>query len=341
MTNKFILIILVSFVLFSCKNDDTLTSFALNNEKIEDSNENLNIKNGSFLEIIYIQAEKDDELISRKETAKKVHAIGMDLFNYLEDLKNAIKRKNSTKFVNELFFNGNDITKEGEEFLMYIKNYRESMFTILNTANPRITGMVKNNFDLLEIEDRRGQKTKWLHLHFKDFPPIISITKLSTMQSDIRRIETQYLAELLGVKLNTNTKKIINDLKAKNDTQIGDNLKSLTEEEQKTIVDENETKAKENVLPVNDNITVTNDKDLAQEQDNIEESGIIKSTPEKLAPKKLAPKKIEPVIKTHTVIPGDNLYRISLKYKTTADNIKKLNNMKDNNIALGQVLKLE
>ena len=103
--NLFIYFFII-LLLNSCKKDENLSSFIANNQKIEDSNENLNIKNESFLEAIYIQADKNENLIPRKETAKKVHAIGVDLYKYIEDLKVAIKDKNTTEYVNELFFNG-------------------------------------------------------------------------------------------------------------------------------------------------------------------------------------------------------------------------------------------
>ena len=40
----------------------------------------------------------------------------------------------------------------------------------------------------------------------------------------------------------------------------------------------------------------------------------------------------------HTVKSGENLYRIALKYNTTVDKIKKDNNLKNDNIAVGRKL---
>lgn len=42
--------------------------------------------------------------------------------------------------------------------------------------------------------------------------------------------------------------------------------------------------------------------------------------------------------KYHTVYPGENLYRIALKYKTTVEEIQRLNNLPDNYIRVGDVL---
>ena len=323
------------FVLSCGKKDSTLSSFALNNKKIEDSNENLSIKNNSFLEAIYIQADKNDDLIERKAMANQIHAIGADLYNYIEDLKIAIKRKNTTEYVNELFFNGDDITKEGNEFLMYIDNYKQSMSTVLENQNPIIVGMVNTNFDLSVIEDRRGIKTNWLTLNFRDLSPIISIIKLSTMQSDIRRIETQYFAELLGVKLNIPIRKTANNnIKEETDKLIGENSNKDLDEETDKLIGENSNKGLDEEKDLVDKETPKVDKVIVKEPKSVVK---VKKEPIKITPKTI----VNSTKKTHTVKPGENLYRISLKYKMTAEKIKKLNRMKNNNIVVGQVLKLE
>ncbi len=333
---------------FSCKKDSTLDSFTLNNKKIEDSNDNLNITNESFLEIIYIQADKDVSLIDRKDVAKKVHAIGEELYKYIEDLKNIIKEKNSTEYVNELFFNGDDISQEGEEFLMYIKNYKNGMTETLQNTNPRIVAMVENNFDLADILDRRGQKTNWLTLNFKDFSPIISITKLSTMQTDIRRIESQYLAGLLGVKLNAKTQNLLDKIKKETNPQLGDNTKidDVTTDDNSINSEENqsslETKAEDSTIENSDTKEIEKEEISTNNQDDKEVATkeITKEEPVKEV-KKVVPKVVKATKKTHTVKSGENLYRISLKYKMSPKKIRKLNHMKNNNIVVGQVLKLE
>jgi LysM repeat protein len=44
--------------------------------------------------------------------------------------------------------------------------------------------------------------------------------------------------------------------------------------------------------------------------------------------------------KTHTVVAGESLYKISKESKVSVDNLKKYNNLSDNNIKVGQVLQL-
>jgi N-acetylmuramoyl-L-alanine amidase len=48
----------------------------------------------------------------------------------------------------------------------------------------------------------------------------------------------------------------------------------------------------------------------------------------------------QPTSKTHTVVSGDTLSKIAIKYGTTVNNIRTLNNLKNDNIKIGQVLKV-
>ena len=333
---KVILLLFILLGQYSCKeNNETILKFSENNKKIEDSNENRNIKNESFLDIIRIQAEKDNNLIARKQIANQVHRIGDDFYKYISDLKIVIKNKNSKKYVNELFFNGDDITSEGQEFLMNIKNYRDSMNKAIGSTNPLIIGMVNNNFNTSVIEDRRGLKTNWLALNFKDLDPIVSITELSRMQSDIRRIETQYLAALLGVKLNSK-KKIIEELKQNTDKQISENT-NLVGEEDKTVSYVNlDSSIDNNIKEKKEDVEVVKEEPVVEKK--------VKTKPKevkKIVPKTIREDKPSNVKKYHIVKSGENMYRISLKYKTTISNIQKLNGMNNNNLVRGQKLRVK
>lgn len=47
------------------------------------------------------------------------------------------------------------------------------------------------------------------------------------------------------------------------------------------------------------------------------------------------------LIKTHRVEKGDTLYSLSRKYQMTLEELKKMNNLNDNNISIGQILKIK
>lgn len=48
----------------------------------------------------------------------------------------------------------------------------------------------------------------------------------------------------------------------------------------------------------------------------------------------------EPTYQTYTVQRGDSLYAIAKRYNTTVDNLIDLNNLKTNNLSIGQILKI-
>lgn len=43
----------------------------------------------------------------------------------------------------------------------------------------------------------------------------------------------------------------------------------------------------------------------------------------------------------HTVVKGDTLYSLSKRYNTTVEELKRINNLKDNSLSLGQILKIK
>ena len=49
----------------------------------------------------------------------------------------------------------------------------------------------------------------------------------------------------------------------------------------------------------------------------------------------------EPSYLTYRVKQGDNLYLIAKKYNTSIDNLKELNSLIDNNLSIGQILKIK
>ncbi len=314
----------------SCKKREDLSSFVKMNDKIEAANDISSIKNESLLEVIFLNAEKNDVLFPQKESAERVHEISNIFIKYLEDLKSAIKAKNSSEYVDELFFNGGEITTEGMEFLNYIENYKESLISTVITTHPNVAGVVKNNFDIGSIKDRRGKQTNWLTLNYKGFPATSSIIKLSEMQSDVKRIETKFYSSLLDVKLR-DSEAIIK----KSDRELANNEKINSDEKDTNAKDEKEKEIKEDV----------------KKKEKVEEKKITTNKKEKLAPKKVEPKKkIVPKLaestntnnpKIHKVEKKETVYSISQKYGLTTIQLKRLNGMTNNNLVIGQKLRIK
>ncbi len=295
--------------IISCKQKGELSSFEIMNNKIEESNEINSIKNGTLLDVIYNKAKNDEEFTRYKETADKVHQISNTFYNYLNDLKAVVKEKKSTEFVDELFFNNNEITAEGEEFLNYIENYKSSLISTVVLTNPDVVGMIKSTFDIGSIEDRKGKQTNWLTLNYQGFPPVATVVKLSKMQSDIKRIETEYYSSVLKVKL----KQIKGDGSdmIKNKPNVADN----------SIANETENNT-------NTTTTETTAKDTTVKTE--------KETPIK----KEAATKTAKTPKFHIVQKGETMYQISKKYGVPTTVIKKLNGLTNNNLRVGQKIRV-
>ena len=320
----------------SCKKKEDLSSFVKMNDKIEASNDIRSIKNESLLEIIFLNAEKNDELFPQKKAAERVHEISNNFSKYLSDLKTVIKEKNTTEFVDELFFNGEDISEEGIEFLNYIENYKSSLIATVEASNPEIVGIVKSNFDIGSIKDRRGQQTNWLTLNYRGFPPTSSIIKLSEMQADVKSIETKFYSSLIGVKL-----KETNDLeRLKNrDKKIAKVENDNTfESEEKTVENTKETETAKRAS-----------QEAAKKEAAAKEEAVKKAAAKKEKPKKIVkePKKKEAEKKSntsdsniHRVKKGETIYSIANKYNLTTVQLKKMNGMTNNNLVIGQKLRI-
>ncbi len=307
---KINLILFFSLIaIISCKQKGELSSFEIMNNKIEESNEINSIKNGTLLDVIYNKAKNDEEFAHYKATADKVHQISDTFYNYLNDLKLVVKEKKSTQFVDELFFNNNEITAEGEEFLNYIENYKSSLISTIVLTNPDVVGMIKSTFDIGTIEDRKGKQTNWLTLNYQGFPPVATVVKLSKMQSDIKRIETEYYSSILKVKL----KQIKGDGSdmIKDKPNVADN--SLVNESQDNNTNTSETTLKETI------------------SEKVKEE-----TPKK----KVIEKAVVGTNKFHIVKKGETMYQISKKYGIPTTAIKKLNGMTNNNLRVGQKIRV-
>jgi LysM repeat protein len=325
MKKAYIIVALLTLVFFaSCNNKKELSSFEKMNNKIEESNEINSIKNGTLLDVIYNKAKNDEEFARYKESANKVHEISTTFNTYLSDLKKVVKEKKSTEFVDELFFNGDEISNEGEEFLNYIENYKSSLISTIALTNPDVVGMVKSTFDIGSIEDRKGKQTNWLTLNYKGFPPVATVVKLSKMQADVKRIETEFYSSLLKVSSRKIRREGIESITEK--PSLADN--SVSNDTTEAV---SETADVEEVIK--ENTDTTNESNTEKAIDNIK----IKDKVTKDSKPEVA---TETKSKYHIVQKGETLYRVSLKYKVTPEFIRKLNGMKDNTLIVGKKIRI-
>ncbi|AJR03354.1 type IX secretion system motor protein PorM/GldM [Siansivirga zeaxanthinifaciens] len=193
---------------------EVLSAFGLMNEKLTDSNEATDQRNTAFLsgleQKVSDQPEKYKPL---KAKADQINVLAEDLDNYIEDLKSKMianienpkdyEVMDKGDYLDQNFFKGAQIKPEGQEFLAKIAAFREGVAKIL--ANEKgmkgIVEDVKDNFNTEPVTNRDGIKVDWLDYHYKGFPLVASLTKLTQIQSDIKTTESEILSTMLAGEL--------------------------------------------------------------------------------------------------------------------------------------------
>ena len=150
---------------------EVLSAFGLMNEKLTESNEAASQRNSDFMQGL---AEKVNEQPAKyqplKAQADQISILANDFNSYLDGLKGQMTSTvddpkdyeimDKGDYLDELFFIGDNLKPEGEEFLTKITAFREGVYQILAT-NPEMAsiGLIKErmldkNSDISRVIDR-------------------------------------------------------------------------------------------------------------------------------------------------------------------------------------------
>jgi gliding motility-associated protein GldM len=96
-------------------------------------------------------------------------------------------------------FAGEGVFSKGNEVVAAINKYKADMKSVLGTdvKYASIVKEVESKFDLSDVKNK-GLSDKYLSYHFKGFPAIASVAKLSTWQNDINKAESDVYSSALG-----------------------------------------------------------------------------------------------------------------------------------------------
>lgn len=183
---------------------EVLSAFGLMNEKLEASNADATERNNAFMSGLAEKAKENaSQYAALKANADKVKVLADDLNNYLEALKqDMLKTVKDPKdyevmdkgdYLDSKFFTGDKVSKEGQEFLSKIASFRDGVATIV----PGVANSVKAKFDTNPVTNRDGIKIDWLDYHYRGFPMVASVTKLTQLQADVKTTESEVLGQLL------------------------------------------------------------------------------------------------------------------------------------------------
>lgn len=189
---------------------EVLSAFGYMNEKLIESNISVTEKNAATLSNLETRAsEQPDKYENLYKKASKVNKLSIQFNNYLEEKKKFFtstiqdptdyETMDKTVIVDSHFFEGEDFTKAGKEFLNKIATYKEEVLKVIGEKSP-LAESIKKRFDTSDQKVGQG-KQKWLNNRYEGFPLISTITNLTAMQTDVKNTESEILGALLGNKL--------------------------------------------------------------------------------------------------------------------------------------------
>ncbi|PAM91754.1 gliding motility protein GldM [Flavobacterium sp. IR1] len=194
---------------------EVLSAFGLMNEKFESANAASEQTNASMLmSLDQKAAEAKGEFANAAVTAHKVEGASKELYAFIGGLKGDVLKgfeveKETGKLPYEAmdkgdnldtWFTGEGYSAKGKEVIAKIEKYKATMKAALGTDKKyaAILAEVEKKFDLSDVKNKEGLKDKYLSYHFKGFPAVASLAKLSAWQSDIEKTESDIYSAALG-----------------------------------------------------------------------------------------------------------------------------------------------
>ncbi|GAA4036812.1 gliding motility protein GldM [Flavobacterium cheonhonense] len=194
---------------------EVLSAFGLMNERFEAANSSATSTNEQMMLALDTKAsESKGEFIAAAATAHKVQAATKKFYDFVGTLKSEVLKgvevdKETGKLPYEAmdkadnldhsWFTGDGYTARGKEVIAAIEAYKADMSAALSDKKySPILNEVTKKFDLAEVKDKEGVKIKYLDYHFKGFPAIASLAKLTAWQNDARKAESDVIAAALG-----------------------------------------------------------------------------------------------------------------------------------------------
>lgn len=192
---------------------EVLSAFGILNNKIIESNSIADDRNDkSFEQLSQKAQDQPGQYGEKKVIVEKIRKISKEYCDYLEGIKKEITRKTEKDeqgnfmyeqmdkgdLVDRLFFKGEKPSKAGQEFLDRIKNYPVQIKEIAGSKLPEIeVEKIEKRFATNPIKSKEaGATLPWIDYHYKGFPLIATVTKLTQLQADIKTTESDVMASM-------------------------------------------------------------------------------------------------------------------------------------------------
>jgi gliding motility-associated protein GldM len=194
---------------------EVLSAFGLMNEKFDAANLSAESMNASMLQALDKKAGEDAHFIQAAAEAKKVAEISKEFYEFIGTLKadatEGVEIDEETgklpyeamdkgAAIDEGWFEGDGYSKKGKEIVDRFSKYVADMKAAVGN-NSKLKGVIaeiSSKFTTSDVKDGEGVTKMYLDYHFKGFPAIASLTKLTSFQNDVKKAEADIYSILLG-----------------------------------------------------------------------------------------------------------------------------------------------
>jgi len=192
---------------------EVLSAFGLMNEKFETANKSATETNQGMMQALDAKAsEAGGEFAGAAATAHKVEVATKKFYDFLGGLKAEASKGTATEDAtnyeiqdkadnldNSLFV-GEGYTPRGNAVIAAMEAYKTEMKAALGTEKKysAILNQVNTAFNTADVKNKEGVSIKFLDYHFKGFPQIASVAKISAWQNDAKKAESDVISAALG-----------------------------------------------------------------------------------------------------------------------------------------------
>ena len=192
---------------------EVLSAFGLMNIKFAEINTAQTDQNNKLATLLGSKAGESPGFVDAYNKSKEIVKTSTDFYEYIEQVKNSdilvdFKPENGIlpyesmdkSNIDEKWFKGDGYSKRGQEIVSKIEGYRNSMRSILgkDVKYQPVLLKVEKLFNTDKVKDSEGVNKLYLDYHYKGFPAIASVAKLTAMQNDIKSLENECYNIFLG-----------------------------------------------------------------------------------------------------------------------------------------------
>ncbi|MBD3724202.1 MAG: gliding motility protein GldM [Flavobacteriaceae bacterium] len=193
---------------------EVLSAFGLMNEKFAGVNTSQTDQNSKLATLLEQKAGESPNFKQSFAMSKDVAKQSKELYDFIEDVKKkdilvdfepdekgvlpyeAMDKSN----IDEKWFQGDGYSPRGKEIVAKIEAYKTSLKNLFgkDAKYQPLVLKIDKLFDLGDVKDGEGVIKKYLDYHYKGFPAIASVAKLTAMQNDIKSLENESYNIFLG-----------------------------------------------------------------------------------------------------------------------------------------------